>query len=78
MEIATNWFIDLANANYDEPQRKLALYLAKRRPKNHHTDTAVVCAHICQAAKMSITGKPKTLTWSLDDAFPLELEEIYL
>lgn len=79
MEIAENWLRDFANANYDDSQRKLALYLARRRGRNKHVDSTVVCAHVCQAAKMSFTGKPKTFGWSWsEDAFPLSLEEILL
>ena len=79
MEVATDWFANFAKADYDDAQRKLALYLAKRRGRNKHVDSTVVCAHICQAAKMSFTGKPKAFGWAWnEDSFPLDLEEIYL
>jgi len=79
MEVAGNWCANFAAANYDDAQRKLALYLAKRRGRNKHVDSTVVCAHICQAAKISFTGKPKAFGWAWsEDSFPLELEEIYL
>jgi hypothetical protein len=79
MEVAADWFGNFAKANYDDAQRKLALWLAKRRGRNKHLDSTIVCAHVCQAAKMSFTGKPKAFGWAWnEDAFPLELEEIYL
>jgi hypothetical protein len=79
MEVAADWLSNFANADYDEPQRKLALYLAKRRSRGRGIDTTIVCAHICQAAKMSFTGRPKALGWAwTEDVFPLSLEEIYL
>jgi hypothetical protein len=79
MAQAENWIIKFAEADYDEPQRKLALYLSKRRSRGRAIDTTIVCAHVCQAAKMSFIGKPKTLGWTPhQDVFPLAMEEIYL
>jgi len=79
METARDWMINFSRANYDEAQRKLAVYLAKRRVGDRHSDPSIVCAHICLAAKISIAGKPRALNWNWkDDAFPLALEEIYL
>jgi uncharacterized ubiquitin-like protein YukD len=79
MEQARDWIINFALANYDEPKRKLALYLSKRRSRGRNLDTTIVCAHVCQAAKMTFTGKPKVLGWTPhQDVFPLSMEEIYL
>lgn len=79
MEVSGDWMVNFSLANYDEAQRKLAVYLARRRAGDRHTDPSVVCAYICMAAKISITGRLKVLNWNWkDDAFPLPLEEIYL